>query len=390
MSIFLKRVRILGYLNKKLNSVHFFFKYKPINLQLFAEGEKTEKATQKKRQDARKKGQVLQSREITSALVLLLVFVGLRLSGNSMYQNIAVYTKRMMTEYPKMGDLFTVNAIVKLFLETILLIIKVVTPVFAIAMVAGLIASYAQVGFLFTFETLGFKFERINPLKGFKRIFSLRALTELLKSVLKVSVIGFVAYSYLKGEAPNVYNIMDMDTMRIAIYIGTTCVNIGIRICMVLVILGILDYAYQWWDYEKSLKMSKQEIKEEFKQIEGNPEIKSKIKQKQREMSMKRILNEVPKADVVITNPTHFAVAVKYDKEKSTAPVVLAKGQDYIALRIKEVAKENKVEIVENKPLARTLYETVEIGQAIPPELYQAVAEVLAFVYSLKGKGRAE
>jgi flagellar biosynthetic protein FlhB len=191
---------------------------------------------------------------------------------------------------------------------------------------------------------------------------------------------------YLEGQAVNVLNTLDMDVFATAVYIGTTSVNVGIRMCIVLLIMGIMDYGYQWWEYEKNLKMSKQEVKEEYKQMEGNPEIKSKIKQKQRQISMRRMLQDVPKADVVITNPTHFAIAVKYDPEISDAPVVLAKGQDYIALRIKEMAKENKVEIVENKPLARALYETVEIGGRIPPELYQAVAEVLAFVYGLKDK----
>ena len=172
--------------------------------------------------------------------------------------------------------------------------------------------------------------------------------------------------------------------MGIGIYICSTAINLAIRICVVLVILGIFDYGYQWWQYEKDLKMSKQEVKEEYKQTEGNPEIKSRIKQKQRQMSMRRMMQEVPKADVIITNPTHYAIAIKYDAKVSDAPVVIAKGQDYLALRIKEVAKENKVEIIENKPLAKTLYDTVDIGKSIPPELYQAVAEIIAFVYNLK------
>lgn len=155
---------------------------------------------------------------------------------------------------------------------------------------------------------------------------------------------------------------------------------------MAMLVIGVMDYGYQWWEYEKSLRMTKQEVKEEYKETEGNPQIKSRIKQKQRQISMRRMLQDIPKADVVITNPTHFAVAVKYDSNVADAPIVLAKGQDYIALRIKEIAKENNVEIVENKPLARTLYETVEIGGKIPPELYQAVAEVLAYVYNLKRK----
>ena len=355
-----------------------------VNLQLFAEGDKTEKATPKKRQEARKKGQVLQSREITSALILIFIFIGIRIFGGQIYSEIAAFTKRIITEYPKIEDLYSINMLSKLFMDTVTVILKTTAPILAIAVITGMLAGYAQVGFLFTMETLTMKFERINPLSGLKRIFSLRAIVELVKSIGKVAIIGYIAYSYLKGEVNNVLGLMDMDAMGVAVYIGTTSLNVAIRICVALVILGVLDYFYQWWEYEKNLKMSKQEVKEEYKQTEGNPEIKAKIKQKQRQISMRRMLHEVPKADVVITNPTHFAVAVKYDTSVSSAPVVIAKGQDFIALRIKEAAKENKIEIVENKPLARTLYETVDIGEAIPPELYQAVAEVLAFVYSLK------
>lgn len=210
----------------------------------------------------------------------------------------------------------------------------------------------------------------------------------MVKSILKIVVIGYIGYSYLADEAKNILNTMNMDVISIAAYICVTSINVAIRMCIAMLILGVLDYGYQWWEYEKSLKMSKQEIKQENKEAEGNPEVKAKIRQKQRQIALRRMLQDIPKADVVITNPTHFAVAIKYDPKVSDAPIVIAKGQDYIALRIKEIAKENKVEIVENKPLARTLYASVDIGERIPPELFQAVAEVLAFVYSLKNKGR--
>lgn len=363
--------------------------YRFINIQLFAnKDDKTEKPTAKKRLEARKKGTVLQSREITSALVLVFLFIGLRLFGGHIYNQIAEFTKRTIVEYPQIEDLFTVNALGKLILDAITVLIKATAPIFAIAVLTGLIAGYAQVGFLFTLETLGFKFSKLNPINGVKRMFSLHSVVELIKAVIKISVVGYIAYAYLKSEAVNVTNLMGASAVDVAIYICVTSVNIAIRMCVALILIGILDFGYQWWEHEKNLKMSKQEIKEEYKQTEGNPEIKSKIKQKQRQMSMRRMLQDVPKADVVITNPTHFAVAVKYDVKKADAPIVVAKGQDFLALRIKDVAKENKVEIVENKPLARTLYDTAEIGQVIPPELYQAVAEVLAFVYSLKEKGR--
>jgi flagellar biosynthetic protein FlhB len=183
---------------------------------------------------------------------------------------------------------------------------------------------------------------------------------------------------------------MDLDLLSVAEYITTTTLNIAIKICFAMLSIGVLDFGYQWWQYEKDLKMTKQEIKEEYKETEGNPEIKQRIRSKQREISGRRMLSEVPKADVIITNPTHFAVAISYDSSKAPAPVVIAKGQDYLAKRIKEVAKENNVEVVENKPLAQTLYRTVDIGQEVPPELYQAVAEILAFVYRIKNKSTAQ
>ncbi len=361
---------------------------KPLNLQFFAADGKTEKATPKKRRDARKKGQVLQSREISTAVVLIFVFMGLRIFGGNIYREIIEFMRRALSQYPMEDGMFTIDALFKLFTDVVTVFLKSMGPIFAIAMITGLIAGYAQIGFLFTIETLAMKFNRINPANGLKRIFSIRSIAELLKSIIKIVIIGYIAYSYLRSEENNVINSMDMDVISTAAYIASTSISVAIRICVALIFLGVLDYAYQWWEYEKSLKMTKQEVKEEYKQVEGNPEIKSKIKQKQRQMSMRRMMQQVPKADVVITNPTHFAVAIKYDLEVSDAPVVIAKGQDFMALRIKEAAKENGVEIVENRPLARNLYDTVEIGQSIPPELYQAVAEVLAFVYNLKKRSR--
>ncbi len=360
----------------------------PVNLQLFGDnGDKTEKATPKKRQKAREEGQVLQSREMTAAIVLLCLFITIRIAGGFMYEQIYLYFKIVFTEYSKITDMFTIKGLVKVFIDLLLRFLKIVAPIFVVALITGVAAGYAQVGYLFTTKTIGFKFNRINPLNGFKKIFSLKSVTELVKSLLKITVIGYIGYSYLVDEANNILKTMDMDVISIAIYICTAIIDVAIRMCVAMLILGVIDYGYQWWEYEKSLKMSKQEIKEEHKEAEGNPEIKGKIRQKQRQIALRRMLQDIPKADVVITNPTHFAVAIKYDPKVSDAPLVVAKGQDYIALRIKEIARESKVEIVENKPLARTLYSTVDIGERIPPELFQAVAEVLAFVYSIKNKG---
>ncbi|TYQ13175.1 UNVERIFIED_CONTAM: flagellar biosynthetic protein FlhB [Acetivibrio alkalicellulosi] len=359
----------------------------PVNLQLFADsGDKTEKATPKKRSKAREDGQVLQSKEMTSAIVLLCMFITLRISGKFIYEGILDLIRIFLTQSPSVEGLFTINGMIKMYSEVVIAFLKISAPIFVVALLAGLVSGYAQVGFLFTTKTLQFKFSKLNPLSGLKRIFSIRSLTELVKAIIKIVVVGLIGYLYLQGETINVLNTMDMEVVSIAVYIGVTATNVAIRMCLAILVLGVLDYGYQWWEYEKNLKMSKQEIKEEHKQAEGNPEVKSKIKEKQRQISMRRMLQDIPQADVVITNPTHYAVAIKYDAQTSDAPVVVAKGQDYIALRIREVAKENEIEIVENKPLARSLYETVEIGGRVPPELYQAVAEILAFVYGLKQK----
>ncbi len=358
-----------------------------INLQLFAEDKegKTEKATPKKRQDARKKGQVFQSRELSSAFLLVLVFLYLKIFGKYIYIELAAFTNKMFEEYAKTRNFYTINGFSVLFIDTMTVLLKTVGPVFAIAVVASLVGAYSQVGFIFTLDPIAIKLNRLNPIQGFKRIFSLRGLTELLKALIKILIVGSVVYFFLKNEVYNILRLMYLGAAQSGTYIVNTSINAALKICMLLVIFGIIDYGYQWWEYEKSLRMSKQELKEEYKQVEGNPEVKSRIKQKQRQISMKRMMHEVPDADVVITNPTHYAVAVKYDAKLHEAPFVVAKGQNYIAIRIKDIARQNKVEIVENKELARTIYNTVEVGELIPPELYQAVAEILAYIYSLKG-----
>ncbi|MBP7175806.1 MAG: flagellar biosynthesis protein FlhB [Thermoclostridium sp.] len=358
-----------------------------MNLQLFAgEGEKTEKATPKRKQDARKKGQVLQSKEISSALVLLIVFLSLKLLGNYMYTEITAFFRLFINDLAITFDSHSASEILNLLGIVMIQLLKIVGPIFGIAVVVGVVANFAQVGTLFTMETIKPKFSNLNPVNGIKRIFSARGLVELVKSMMKIAVVGIVAWQSLRDEERSIVKLMDLDLISGAGYIFSTAIDIAVKICVIMVIIGVLDFGYQWWQYEKDLKMTKQEIKQEYKEMEGNPEIKQKIKQKQREVSMRRMLSEVPKADVVITNPTHFAIAIRYDPQKAPAPIVIAKGQDYLALRIKDVAKANGVETVENKPLAQALFKAVEIGKQVPPELYQAVAEILAFVYQLKGK----
>jgi len=362
-----------------------------LNYQLFAsEGgaDKTEKATPKKKSDARKKGQVLQSREMSAAMILIIMIVALKAFGSVIYGQLTQYMKKVFIQYLTMTDTLDFNILANIFIDGMIVLAKTVLPLLLVAVLAALIVGYAQVGILFTLETLKVQGNRINPLSGFKRIFSMRSVVEMLKSIIKIVIVGWTAYSYLKSKADEVVTLMNADLFNVLHFIGDAAFAVALRICIAMIIVGLLDYLYQKYDYEKNLKMTKQEIKDEYKQSEGNPEIKSRIKQKQRQMSMKRMMQEIPKADVVITNPTHFAVAVKYDAEKASAPIVVAKGQDYIALRIKQIATDNKVQIVENRPLARTLYSTVDIGEAVPPELYQAVAEILAFVYNIKNVGR--
>lgn len=361
-----------------------------VNLQFFAEegpgGERTEKATPRKKQKAREKGQVLQSREISSAVVLLIAFVSIKLLGGYMFKEAGAFFRLCVGDLAINFDVESINEQMRLAGLVLTQIVKITGPVFAIVLVVGITASFAQVGALFTLEPLKPKFSKLNPVNGIKRIFSLRGLTELIKSILKIVIIGVVAWNSIRAEENNIVKLMDQDLASAAVYISSIAIDVAIKICAMMIIIAVLDYGYQWWQYEKDLRMTKHEVKEEYREREGSPEVRQRIRQRQREMSMRRMLTEVPKADVIITNPTHYAVAIQYDAEKAPAPIVTAKGIDYMALRIKEIAKENGVETVENKPLAQALYKSVDIGQQIPPELYQAVAEILAFVYRIKGK----
>lgn len=273
-----------------------------------------------------------------------------------------------------------------LFRQMVLQVIGIIAPILAISFLIAFVTDVAQVKWKPTLEPMKPKFSKLNPLKGFKKFFSLNALVELVKSIAKVSLVLYVCYIYLKDKWPILLNLYDVTLMQALQLSAETVTDLGIRIALLYMLIAFSDFAYQKIKFKNDMKMSKQEVKEEFKQQEGDPQIKNKIRQKMRESSMRRMMQDLPQADVVITNPTHYAVAIKYDPKVADAPLVVAKGENYLAARIKEVARENKIEIVENKPLARMLYANVDIGQAVPPELYQAVAEVLAFVYQLQGK----
>ena len=261
-----------------------------------------------------------------------------------------------------------------------------IAPIFIVGVLVVFICDVVQVKWKPTTKPLKPKFNKLNPIQGFKKIISLNSFVELIKSALKLGLVGYVAYSYLIERVGQIFILYDIGLNQAIGLMGQIVTDLGLRIAGVYMVIAFLDFAYQKWKFKEDMKMTKQEVKDEFKNQEGDPQIKGKQRQRMREASMRRMMQQLPQADVVITNPTHYAVAIKYDPDKYDAPYVIAKGEDHLAQRIKEVAKENDIEIVENKPLARMLYANVEIGGLIPPELYQAVAEVLAFVYHLKGK----
>ena len=349
------------------------------DLQRFDEGgEKTEEPTDKKRGDARKRGQVAKSQELNATFVLLGGFLGLRILWDYIYGNIASYATRI---FSNLGGEVSTESVGEIFLGVIVLLGKTSLPIMLGIMACGLAVNFYQVGFLLTTEPIGFKLSKLNPINGFGRFFSKRALIELVKSL----VIGFFLYLFLKDEIPYMPYFIYYDLTHSLVEIANRVFAMAFQVIAVIFVLAILDYAYQKWQMTQDLKMTKQEVKDEYKQMEGDPKIKAKIKQKQREMAMQRMMQEVPKADVIVTNPTHLAVAIMYEAGM-VAPVVLAKGQDLVAERIKTIARENRITIVENKPLARALYESVEVGGSVPQELYKAVAELLAYVYKLKKK----
>jgi flagellar biosynthetic protein FlhB len=354
-----------------------------LDLQFFA-GEKTEKATPRKRQEVRQKGQVAKSADLNTAIVLLIVFVVLLFSGRLYKETFSRILRQSFQQY-MLTDM-TIDSVHALFVDVLKEIAGVLAPIFLAAIAGAFMANFLQVGFLFTTEPLQMKLSKLDPIQGFKRIMSLRSIVELLKSILKIMVVGLVTFSVLWMKLDQILSLTTKSLDTTLSSLASLTVNMGLYASAALLFLAFLDYLYQRFDFEKNIRMSKQEIKEEYKKTEGDPLIKSKIKQKQREMAMKRMMQEVPKADVVITNPTHYAVALKYEDGKMDAPIVVAKGVDYIALKIKQLAKEHDVVTVENRPLARALYSQTEIGDAIPEQFFKAVAEILAYVYRLKRK----
>lgn len=360
----------------------------PYDLQWFADGEggeKTEPATQKKLDDARKEGKVAKSKDLTEGIALVVLFLTLKIFiGYIGERMIGVFGWSIgrMAEFAKVNQAeLSTPAVTGLINNAVLEMFLIVWPFFLFGFVITFVVTVYQVGWQVSTKTMEPKLSKFNPINGFKRIFSKDSLFELVKSILKVGVIVYIVYTNLQDEANNLFILYEISLNQAVALVGQIILDVGLEISIVFVALGLMDLFYQKWKFADEMKMTKQEVKDEYKNTEGDPQIKGRIRQKMREASQRRMMQDVPKADVVITNPTHFAVALKYDAEVSRAPIVVAKGEDFLAQKIKEIAKENKVPLVENKPLARMLYHNVDIGAEIPPELYQAVAEVLAMVY---------
>lgn len=365
-----------------------------LNLQFFAKdgpgGEKTEPATEKKLSDARKEGQVAKSREIGNGFALLGLFLLLKFwagsLGERMLSIFPAYYDKMAETIRLYNGQIAEGTISSLLLQMLLNTLIMIFPVLIVGVAITLVTEIAQVKWKPTAKPLQPKFSKLNPVKGFQKIFSSQSLMELIKSIAKIGLITYIAYTTLKDQVGMIFRLYDMPLKQAIVLLGDVVSNLGLKISAFYLVISFVDFGYQKWKFSEDMKMTKQEVKDEYKNAEGDPQVKGKIRQKMREVSQRRMMQALPEADVVITNPTHYAVAVKYDAEKYDAPIVLAKGEDYLAQKIKEKARECHIEIVENKPLARMLYANVEVGELIPPELYQAVAEVLAMVYKMQGR----
>ena len=345
---------------------------------------KTEQPTAKRQREAQEKGQVSKSMEINTFAVLISGLFVLFFASSYMYGQL----KAVMVNFLGHADQLPQNAqdFSALLVDVLWKSFTIMAPLMATIFVAALFANIAQVGPLFSWKVLEPKFSKLNPITGLGKLFSKRSLIELVKSIGKIAIIGSIAYSTVSGEMSTFIVLGDMEPAQIGYYVLAISFEIFLKTCWALAVLAVLDLIFQKWQGQQDLKMSKEEVKEEMKQTEGDPLIKSRIRSAQREAVRRRMMSKVPEADVVVTNPTHLAVALLYDATQSDAPMVVAKGRALVAERIKAIAKDNNVPIMEDKPLAQALFKSVEVGETIPVLFYQAVAEVLAYVYRMKGK----
>jgi flagellar biosynthetic protein FlhB len=345
--------------------------------------QRTEKPTHRKKEKARQKAQVARSTELTAAIVI----VGSVIALKALYPWFMSRTEGIAGQY--LGNTLPLESTADaqaIATGALLKFFELLSPFFLAVVGMALAANYVQVGFLFSSQPLAMSLDRINPISGMKRLFSMRSVMMVVISSAKAALVGLVFYYSLKGSIDKYFNLSDCDIREIITFMVTEIFRVCMKAGLVLLCLGLADYFYQKREHIKSLMMSKQELKEEYKEIEGSPLIKGRIRSAQRALARRRMMAAVPKADVVVTNPTHMAVALKYDGDKMGAPTVVAKGKRLIAERIKEIATAHGVPIFENKPLAHSLYDLVEVGSEIPASLYRAVAEVLSYVYRLNGK----
>lgn len=350
---------------------------------VFASDDKTEEATPKKKSDSRKKGQIARSKDVGVALTMVVCTIAVSACWNMMingFKEVMIYFLQLPTL-----DNFDKLSLTGISITVIMRVAYGLLPIALPIMVGGIIASLMQTGFLITGEPLKPSFGKLNPLSGIKNMISKRSLVDLCKNLIVISIVSIIAYRYISSNYQQIISMSNIYLPSLNVEIKNLVLGIFKQICIVLIVIAAIDYFVQFKMHNQDLKMSKQEVKEEYKQQEGDPQLKGKIKQKQREMSRQRMMQSVSDATVVITNPTHLAIALKYEEGTDMeAPKVLAKGVDYLALKIKSIAKENEIPIIENKPLARMMYDKVEIDNDIPPELYQGVAEILAIVMKIK------
>lgn len=350
---------------------------------VFASDDKTEEATPKKKSDSRKKGQIARSKDVGVALTMVVCTIAVSACWNMMingFKEVMIYFLQLPTL-----DNFDKLSLTGISITVIMRVAYGLLPIALPIMVGGIIASLMQTGFLITGEPLKPSFGKLNPLSGIKNMISKRSLVDLCKNLIVISIVSIIAYRYISSNYQQIISMSNIYLPSLNVEIKNLVLGIFKQICIVLIVIAAIDYFVQFKMHNQDLKMSKQEVKEEYKQQEGDPQLKGKIKQKQREMSRQRMMQSVSDATVVITNPTHLAIALKYEEGTDMeAPKVLAKGADYLALKIKSIAKENEIPIIENKPLARMMYDKVEINNDIPPELYQGVAEILAIVMKIK------
>ncbi len=348
-------------------------------------GEKTEDASSRKLEKSREEGQVAKSIEIPSVFVLLAGTFALYISAYLIYKHLlgVMHDGFFFNSIPELNDVTAVHLLYRCTIRFLIM----TAPVMAAVFVAALISNFLQVGFEVSWKAVEPKLSRINPISGFKQKFSSIAFAEFIKSIVKIIVVTIVSYLEVKKNMNDLVRLYDHGTAYILLYILKMAFVIYLKVIAVMVILAVLDYIFQRWKFLQDQKMTKQETKDELKQTEGDPQVKARIRQLQTEAARKRMMAEVPEADVVVTNPTHLAVALKYDSMTMEAPHVVAKGAGPVAENIKRIAAESKVPVIENKELARNLYKMVDIGKEVPTELFQAVAEILAYVYRLKGRG---